>query len=156
MGDVLQFYNHLTGAIVSKRAVEAIVSVSRKHGTRVRLSGPVGPVVTGSTMADGGGLNATVTQVFNFNRTSNQFVFRSNTVRNGRRVGVLYKGYRAWIDNNTFTGLGGGALESWNAPFEGLCSSSVSACSIPPRMTMATAITQNADPNMQRPLSHLE
>jgi len=72
-----------------------------------------------------GQLNASVTQVFNFNRTSNQFVFRSNAVRNGRRVGVLYKGYRAWVGNNSFTGMGGGALELWNAPFEGLCARTV-------------------------------
>ena len=37
-------------------------------------------------------------------------------MRNGRRVGVLYKGYRSWVDSNVFVGLGGGALELWNAP----------------------------------------
>lgn len=73
----------------------------------------------------GGPLNQSVTQVFNFNRTSNQFVFRKNTVRNGRRVGVLYKGYRSWVDSNEFVGLGGGALELWNAPYEGLFAETV-------------------------------
>jgi len=33
---------------------------------------------------------------------------------------VLAKGRGGLIENNTFEGLGGGALEFWNAPFEGL------------------------------------
>ena len=51
-------------------------------------------------------------------------VFRNNFVRNGRRVGVLTKGHRALIENNTFIGLGGGAVEYWDAPYEGLCATS--------------------------------
>ena len=47
-------------------------------------------------------------------------MFRNNTVRNGRRIGVLAKGRGGLIENNTFEGLGGGAVEFWNAPFEGL------------------------------------
>eukprot|EP01043_Picozoa_sp_COSAG02_P011300 COSAG02_NODE_414_length_22826_cov_9.001364_18_plen_212_part_00 len=46
-------------------------------------------------------------------------------MRNGRRVGVLYKGYRSWVDSNVFVGLGGGALELWNAPYEGLFAETV-------------------------------
>ena len=38
---------------------------------------------------------------------------------------MLYKGYRSWIDSNSFEGLGGGALEMWNAPVEGLLAHSV-------------------------------
>ena len=38
---------------------------------------------------------------------------------------MLYKGWRSWIDSNVFTGLGGGALEMWNAPYEGLFAQSV-------------------------------
>ena len=61
-------------------------------------------------------MNASTTSVFDLDQISNQFVFRKNVVRNGRRVGVLYKGYRAWVDSNEFIGLGGGALELWNDP----------------------------------------
>ena len=61
-----------------------------------------------------------ITQVFNASRTCNQFVFRHNAVRNGRRIGVLAKGRGGLIENNTFEGLVGGAVEFWNAPFEGL------------------------------------
>lgn len=124
VGDVLQFFDRKNGVTISEQRVESVVSVSRRGGTVVKLDGPVGKITPGK-INDPKGLNASVTQVFNFNRTSNQFVFRSNTVRNGRRVGILYKGYRSWIENNTFTGLGGGALESWNAPYEGLCSRGV-------------------------------
>ena len=46
-------------------------------------------------------------------------------MRNGRRVGVLYKGYRSWVDSNLFVGLGGGAMELWNAPYEGLFAQTV-------------------------------
>merc|ERR1712070_275677 len=49
----------------------------------------------------------------------------NNHVSNGRRVGVLYKGDRALIEKNRFEGLGGGAVECWNAPVEGLCASSI-------------------------------
>jgi hypothetical protein len=124
VGDLLQFWDHVHGVVLSERSVVRIESVARHDGTRLVLDGPVGDVTPGSVNGKGG-FNGSVTQVFNFNRTSNQFVFRSNVVRNGRRVGVLYKGYRAWIENNSFTGLGGGALESWNAPYEGLCSRGV-------------------------------
>eukprot|EP00052_Salpingoeca_macrocollata_P025277 m.230034 g.230034 ORF g.230034 m.230034 type:complete len:711 (-) comp22404_c0_seq2:36-2168(-) len=72
----------------------------------------------------GGDLNQTVTQVFVANRTANQFVFRRNRVHNSRRVGVLAKGERALIEDNVFWGLGGGGVELWNAPFEGLCAAS--------------------------------
>ena len=83
------------------------------------------PATVTPGLIGGGALNHSVTQVFNFNRTSGQFVFRKNTVRNGRRVGVLYKGYRSWVDSNLFVGLGGGAMELWNAPYEGLFAQTV-------------------------------
>jgi hypothetical protein len=62
-----------------------------------------------------------VTQVFDESRTADRLVVRQNTFRNGRRVGVLAKGTRALVEGNLAQGLGGGGLELWNAPFEGLC-----------------------------------
>ena len=38
--------------------------------------------------------DASLTQVFDASRCCNQFVFRNNLARNGRRVGVLAKGVR--------------------------------------------------------------
>ena len=40
------------------------------------------------------------------------------------RVGLLAKGNRALVERNSFSGLGGGGVELWNAPYEGLCASS--------------------------------
>ena len=103
--------------------VELVPPSAADQRTLVTLDGDVGPITPG--VIGGGPLNLSVTQVFNYNRTSGQFVFRRNVVRNGRRVGVLYKGHRAVISDNSFEGLGGGALELWNAPCEGLLASTV-------------------------------
>jgi hypothetical protein len=123
LGDVLQFFNRAEGRLVSERKV---VNVSKlEKSLEVTLDGDVGDIVPGRPGIKRSGLKKvpaddSVTQVFNASRTCNQFVFRNNTVRNGRRVGVLAKGRGGLIENNTFEGLGGGAVEFWNAPFEGL------------------------------------
>jgi hypothetical protein len=122
-GDQLQFYNREAGKLISERKV---VRVTRHEKTLdVTLDDDVGDIVPGrpgvqrtgtaKTVAD-----ASITQVFNASRTCNQFVFRNNMIRNGRRIGVLAKGRGGLIEDNTFEGLGGGAVEFWNAPFEGL------------------------------------
>jgi hypothetical protein len=122
-GDVLQFFNRAEGRLVSERKV---VNVSKlEKSLEVTLDGDVGDIVPGRPGLNRAGLKKvpaddSVTQVFDASRTCNQFVFRNNTVRNGRRVGVLAKGRGGLIENNTFEGLGGGAVEFWNAPFEGL------------------------------------
>eukprot|EP00937_MAST-01D_sp_MAST-1D-sp2_P007726 g7726.t1 len=124
-GDVLQFFDPTRGAMLGTRTVLALRDASDANPTvGVTLDGPVPPNVTPGRIG-GGVFNHTVTNVFNFNRTSNQFVFRGNAVRNGRRAGVLYKGFRSWVGSNTFEGLGGGALELWNAPYEGLFAQTV-------------------------------
>ena len=121
VGDLLQFWDSQSGGMLARRTVTAVEApTERQHLALVTLDTPVGPIVFGH-----GNANHSVTQVYSFNCTSNQFVFRKNRVRNGRRVGVLYKGYRSWIDSNSFEGLGGGALEMWNAPIEGLWAHSV-------------------------------
>jgi hypothetical protein len=122
-GDVLQFFNRAEGRLLSERKV---VNVSKlEKSLEVTLDGDVGDIVPGRPGVKRAGLKKvpaddSITQVFNASRTCNQFVFRNNTVRNGRRVGVLAKGRGGLIENNTFEGLGGGAVEFWNAPFEGL------------------------------------
>ncbi len=122
-GDVLQFFNRAEGRLVSERKVVRIATLTTSLD--VTLDGAVGDIVTGGSGVKRAGLKKipaddTVTQVFDASRTCNQFVFRNNTVRNGRRIGVLVKGRGGLIENNTFEGLGGGAVEFWNAPFEGL------------------------------------
>jgi hypothetical protein len=124
-GDILQFYDFVTGVLLAARTVLTMREASDENPTvGVTLDEQLPATVTPGQIG-GGALNHSVTQVFNFNRTSNQFVFRKNTVRNGRRVGVLYKGYRSWVDSNLFVGLGGGAMELWNAPYEGLFAQTV-------------------------------
>ena len=122
-GDVLQFFNRAEGRLVSERKVVSTATLAKSLD--VTLDGDVGDIVPGRPGVKRAGLRKipaddTITQVFNASRTCNQFVFRNNTVRNGRRVGVLAKGRGGLIENNTFEGLGGGAVEFWNAPFEGL------------------------------------
>jgi hypothetical protein len=122
-GDLLQFFNRDAGRLVSERKVVRTATLATSLD--VTLDGDVGDIVPGRPGVKRAGLkkvpaDGAVTQVFNASRTCNQFVFRNNTVRNGRRIGVLAKGRGGLIENNTFEGLGGGAVELWNAPFEGL------------------------------------
>lgn len=122
-GDMLQFFNRGTGRLLSERRVARVTKLEK--WLDVAFDGDVGEIVTGRPGIRNAGLqkvpaNQAATQVFNLSRTCNQFVFRNNAVRNGRRVGVLAKGCGGLIEGNTFDGLGGGAVECWNAPFEGL------------------------------------
>jgi hypothetical protein len=122
-GDVLQFFNREGGRLISERKVVSTSTLEK--ALDVTLDGDVGDIVCGRPGVKRVGLkkvpsDASATQVFNASRTCNQFVFRNNTVRNGRRIGVLAKGRCGLIEGNTFEGLGGGAVEFWNAPFEGL------------------------------------
>jgi hypothetical protein len=122
-GDDLQFFNRGEGRLVSERKVVSVSKLAKSLD--VTLDGDVGDIVIGRPGVKRAGLKKVpaddkVTQVFDASRTCNQFVFRNNTVRNGRRIGVLAKGLGGLIENNIFAGLGGGAVEFWNAPFEGL------------------------------------
>lgn len=122
-GDDLQFFNRGEGRLVSERKVVSVTRLAKSLD--VTLDGDVGDIVTGRPGVTRAGLkkvpaDSAVTQVFDASRTCNQFVFRNNTVRNGRRIGVLAKGRGGLIESNSFEGLGGGAVEFWNAPFEGL------------------------------------
>ncbi|MFZ5828923.1 MAG: right-handed parallel beta-helix repeat-containing protein [Planctomycetota bacterium] len=122
-GDFLQFFHRAAGRLISERRVVSIDKAA--SSLAVTLDGDVGEIVVGRPGVKRVGSQKTlsddsITQVFNASRTCNQFVFRNNTVRNGRRVGVLAKGRGGLIEGNRFEGLGGGAVEFWNAPFEGL------------------------------------
>ena len=64
------------------------------------------------------------TNVFDLNATATQLVFRNASVLNGRRFGVLAKGLRLVIEDNTFVGLGSGAVQYLNSVTEGLCARS--------------------------------
>jgi hypothetical protein len=104
-----------------------VVSASAAESTvEVRLDRPVAGVVVGPVRrAAGKGYaevapGSAVTEVYNLDRMCNQFVFRHNVARNARRTGVLAKGDGGLIEDNRFENLGGGGVEFWPAPFEGL------------------------------------
>ena len=61
-----------------------------RRTTAVTLDGDVGAIRPGPDHA--GRKDYRGVQVFNANTQCNQFVWRSNTCRRGRRVGVLCKG----------------------------------------------------------------
>tara|TARA_B110000208_G_scaffold108527_2_gene134434 strand:+ start:116 stop:1297 length:1182 start_codon:yes stop_codon:yes gene_type:complete len=133
IGDVIQFFNRSTtsGEMIGERVVVEVTTVpaseaARKHGaklqTLVTFAAPPLPrldlgVITNS---DKNSIN-TVTNVFDLNTTASQFVFRGNKVMSGRRFGVLGKGQRLSIINNSFIGLGSGAVNYLNSVTEGLC-----------------------------------
>jgi hypothetical protein len=123
-GDRLAFYQRSAGRLLAEAKV---VSASAAESTvEVRLDRPVAGVVVGPVRrAAGKGYaevapGSAVTEVYNLDRMCNQFVFRHNVARNARRTGVLAKGDGGLIEDNRFENLGGGGVEFWPAPFEGL------------------------------------
>jgi len=111
-GDWLQFFCPANGQRISERRVVAVEK--QDSSLDVTLEGDVGAVAPGRLV------KSTVTRVFNASRMCNQFVFRNNIIRNGRRVGAIAKGENGLIENNTFEGLGAGGVEFWNSPNGGL------------------------------------
>ena len=127
VGDTLQFFNRSAGVLLSERTVVSVSFDSPdpragKHQggvTVVALDGPPGKLDLGVI----GSITA-ATNVFDLNATQTQFVFRKNSVLNGRRFGVLAKGLRLVVEDNSFTGLGSGAVQFLNSVTEGLCARS--------------------------------
>lgn len=120
-GDLLLFFSEQQGKVLAERRV-ASVRVESKW-VDVTLDVPLEGISVGRLNPKGGNAvveNQSLTQIFNAGRMCNQFVFRNNVCRNGRRVGVLAKGVGGLVENNLFENLGGGGVEFWNAPFEGL------------------------------------
>jgi hypothetical protein len=60
------------------------------------------------------------TQIYNLDQAAGNFVFRDNVFLRGRRIGILAKSGPGLIERNRFIELGGGGVEIYNAPFEGL------------------------------------
>lgn len=122
-GDRLVFFRRGTGSLLAEARV--VAAILREKVIEVVADRAVGGITTGRLIpAKGLGYaasgNPEVTEVYNASRMCNQFVFRNNTARNSRRIGVLAKGDAGLIEHNTFEGLGGGGVEFWNSPFEGL------------------------------------
>ncbi|EDQ86051.1 uncharacterized protein MONBRDRAFT_11368 [Monosiga brevicollis MX1] len=125
VGDELSFYDHMTGRILLRAHIHALGTGGLVDGMPTTLAHLDQPVPTGAVPGIiGGNFNATVTQVFDTSRTAERLVFRRNVLHNGRRVGLLAKGRQALVEHNTAVGLGGGLVELFNAPYEGLCAHS--------------------------------
>jgi hypothetical protein len=123
-GDRLVFYHTNQGRLLAEARV---VSCQAGESTiEVRLDRPVAGIVPGMIRRDAGAKHAAVsadsraTEVYNASRTCNQFVFRHNLARHGRRAGVIVKGDGGLVEDNRFEHMGGGGVELWPAPFEGL------------------------------------
>lgn len=122
-GDRLQFFQRHTGSLLTEAKV--VSATPEDKVIEVAVDRDVKGITTGRLIPSKGlgyaaAGNAEVTEVYNASRMCNQFVFRNNIARNSRRIGVLAKGDGGLIESNTFEGLGGGGVEFWNSPFEGL------------------------------------
>lgn len=122
-GDRLVFFQRGTGFMLTEAKV--VSAAPGEKSMEVAVDRPIRGLATGRLIpAKGLGYaaqgNTEVTEVYNASRMCNQFVFRRNIARNSRRIGVLAKGDGGLIEGNTFEALGGGGVEFWNSPFEGL------------------------------------
>lgn len=123
-GDRLVLYHTNQGRLLTEAKVLSCRIVGKT--IEVRLDRPVSGIATGTVKRATGAKHAAVssdsraTEVYNASRMCNQFVFRHNFARNGRRVGVIAKGDGGLIEDNRFENMGGGGVELWPAPFEGL------------------------------------
>jgi hypothetical protein len=115
-GDRLAFFDRPTGRLL---AVVSAVSaeVSPSDTTLVTVDSDLPALVAGRWK---GFPPLDRTQIYNLSATAGQFVFRGNVFTRGRRTGLLAKGGPGLIENNAFEELGGGGVEIFNAPFEGL------------------------------------
>jgi hypothetical protein len=115
-GDKLAFFNRLDGMLI----VEATVKRTQLKGkkTTIQLDRDLPKLKLGT--GNEGFPKLEMTQIYNLSRSCNNFAFRNNAFVRGRRIGILTKSGPGLIENNEFRELGGGAIEIWNAPFEGL------------------------------------
>lgn len=116
-GDMLAFFDRPAGRVLAKaKIVEAELLPDRN--TRILVDQDLPQLKLAENLQGFPPLN--VTQIYNLERACGNFVFRDNTFIRGRRIGILAKSGPGLIENNRFEELGGGGVEIWNAPFEGL------------------------------------
>ena len=101
--------------VVQVATVPASAAAAKKGATvqtLVTFAAPPLPRLDLGAITNNATTLKSVTNVFDLNATASQFVFRGNKVVSGRRFGVLGKGQRLSIVNNTFIGLGSGAVSA--------------------------------------------
>jgi hypothetical protein len=114
-GDRLAFFIRTEGGLLAEATVVSANVIGQN--TTIGLDREIPEMVCG-TGQDNPDLKTT--QVYDLSRACGNFVFRNNTFIRGRRAGILAKSGPGLIENNRFEELGGGGVEIWNAPFEGL------------------------------------
>ena len=121
VGDVIQLFNRSVGEMIGERVVVQVATVPASAAaartgatvqTLVTFAAPPLPRLDLGAITNDATTLKSVTNVFDLNATASQFVFRGNKVVSGRRFGVLGKGQRLSIVNNTFIGLGSGAVSA--------------------------------------------
>ena len=115
-GDALAFFDRPSGRVLAEAKVLSAELLADKT-TRIVFYKKIPELVCGTGRENP---DMKVAQVYNLSRSCGSFVFRNNTFFRGRRVGVLAKSGPGLIENNRFEELGGGGVEIFNAPFEGL------------------------------------
>lgn len=115
VGDRLAFFDRPSGSLLAEARVAIVTPAGQT--TEVTLDRDI-PTIT---LGDGKNfppLNAA--QIYNLDAAAGNFVFRGNVFLRGRRTGILAKSGPGLIENNRFEELGGGGVEIFNAPYEGL------------------------------------
>jgi hypothetical protein len=115
-GDRLAFFNREKGARIAEAAVTS-ATLNGAGYTEVRVDRDLPEINCGGRRKSA---KPQTTQIFNLSQEMANFVFRNNTFLRGRRIGILAKGGPGLIENNGFLELGGGGVEIFNAPYEGL------------------------------------
>lgn len=114
-GDLLAFFDRPAGTLLAEAQVRRTERDGRN--TRIVLDRNIPQIVCGSGR-DNPAMETT--QVYNLSRACGNFAFRNNDFVRGRRTGILAKSGPGLIENNRFEELGGGGVELFNAPYEGL------------------------------------
>ncbi len=114
-GDKLAFFNQPAGALLAEATVLSAGITGQQ--TRVVLDRKIPEIICGSGLDNP---ELKTTQVYNLSRSCGNFAFRNNEFVRGRRTGILAKSGPGLIENNRFEELGGGGVEIFNAPYEGL------------------------------------
>ncbi len=116
IGDRLAFFDRPSGTLKAEARVVGTQVSGRNLTVQMDRELPEFILHTGQ----GGFPALEAIQIYNLDRACGNFAFRNNDFVRGRRTGILAKSGPGLIENNRFEELGGGGVELFNAPFEGL------------------------------------
>ncbi len=116
VGDTLAFFDRPSGTLLEEARV--VRSEVTGRDLTVQVDRPL-PELTVHPGLDGFP-PLEVVQIYNLDRACGNFAFRHNTFLRGRRTGILAKSGPGLIEHNRLEELGGGGVEIFNAPLEGL------------------------------------